>query len=84
MDDPLVHKGIIAVPENVKLAMCIYDPYWIDTLGLGQAHYELVPNTGTKLITIQHRSRHPDDWGWAQDQVFNQIKSLLEHRYDVP
>ncbi len=66
------------VPPNVVRAHCIYDPYWIDTWGLGHAKWELAPgNRTTKLILTEHRGAHPDDWGYSQDLVFAEIKSLI-------
>jgi len=66
------------VPSNVVRAHCIYDPYWIDTGGLGAYRWELAPgNHTTKLIVTEHRGAHPDDWGYSQDMVFHEIKSLI-------
>ncbi len=79
MDDArVIHSGKIIVPANVERAHCIYDPYWIDTLGLGQGEYETVPKAKTVLLVTEHRGAHPDDWGYSQDIIFNEIKSLLE------
>ena len=78
MDDSRVHNGYITVPGNVIRAHCIYDPYWIDTLGLGQAQYISTPNSATKLLVTQHRGAHPDDWGYSQDIMFNEIIGLMK------
>lgn len=67
------------IPSSVGRAHCIYDPYWIDTGGLGYYEWELGPdNHTTKLVVTQHRGAHPDDWGWSQDIVFNEVKGLIK------
>ena len=71
--------GELPVAANVLRAHCIYDPVWFDTLGLGQAHYVITPGAKTILLTTQHRSAHPDDWGYSQDLMFNEIMSQIEN-----
>ena len=78
MDDTRTVNGYITVPGNVIRAHCIYDPYWIDTMGLGQAQYITTPDSATKLLVTQHRGAHPDDWGYSQDMIFNEIKGLMQ------
>ncbi len=78
MDDARVNHGKIVVPANVLRAHCIYDPFWLDTLGLGQAQYIEGDKTRTKLLTTEHRGAHPDDWGYSQDIMFNEIKELMK------
>lgn len=76
--DSRAHNGYITVAGNCLKSHCIYDPEWIDTFGLGAAQYTITPNSATKLLVTQHRGAHPDDWGYSQDLIFNEIKSLLE------
>ena len=71
-------EGIIFVPANVKRAHCVYDPWWIDTAGLGSAKYRETDTHKTKLLITEHRGAHPDDWGYSQDIIFNEIKGLLK------
>jgi len=67
------------VPRNVEVAHCIYDPVWMDTFGLGAYCWELAAgNHKTKLLVTQHRGAHPDDWGYSQELVFNEVKGLLK------
>lgn len=75
-DSRAVH-GYITVAANVTRATCIYDPRWIDTMGLGNAQYIVAHGAKTKLMTIQHHGAHPDDWGWSQNVVFEQLKGLI-------
>lgn len=83
MDDTrTVHRGpgdgYIQLPHQVVRAHCFYDPVWYDTLGLGQCHYEVAPGAKTVLLTTQHRGAHPDDWGYTQDIMFNELKGLMQ------
>lgn len=67
----------VPVPHNVIKAINVYNPIWIETGGLGDDPWTLAPgNTRTKLITTPIEAAHPDDFGVAQDIVFNQIKAL--------
>jgi hypothetical protein len=77
MDDKRQSNGYITVPGNVTRAHCIYDPYWLDTMGLGQAQYIITHNSATKLLVTQHRGAHPDDWGYSQTIMFNEIRDLI-------
>ncbi len=76
--DSRTHNGYIMVAGNVYRAHCIYDPVWIDTFGLGYAQYTITPNSATKLLVTQHRGAHPDDWGYSQDIIFNELKGLMK------
>lgn len=58
---------IIPVSINVTFAYCIWDPVFLDTGGLGNAHYVIAPGQKTSLSLTEHRGAHPDDWGYAQD-----------------
>ena len=65
--------GQITVPANVLRAHCIHDSVWLDTLGLGQAVYIEADPAKTKLLVTDHRGAHPDDWGYSQDIMFNEV-----------
>ena len=73
--DTRAKRKTILVPLNVVRAHCIYDPRFVDTLGLGQSQYVLPPKSKTILTTTQHPGAHPDNWGVAQDIMFNDIKA---------
>lgn len=75
--DARVHGGVITVAANVERAHCIYDPLFVDTVGLGRAYYEITPHAKTVLLTTEHRGAHPDDWGYSQDLILNEIQSLV-------
>lgn len=68
--------GYIPVAANVREAWAIYNPNWLQTVGLGNARYK---SSGFEQIVknIPHKAPHPDDWGWSQDQFYNRIKALL-------
>lgn len=71
-----VHDGNeITIPNNVKQAHCIRDPNWIDTGGLGYAIWVAGPLV--KLEITEIRAPHPDDYGAAQDLIFNEVKGLI-------
>jgi len=75
---PSVYGNHVAVTPNVVRAHCIYDPYFVDTGGLGAYCWELAAgNKTTKLMVTEHRGAHPDDYGYSQDIVFNEVKSLI-------
>jgi hypothetical protein len=67
---------VIMVARNVKVAHCIWDPVFVETGGLGNAHYVVHPGK-TALTTTEHHGMHPDDWGYAQDLMVNHISQLL-------
>src|SRR5690242_9720124 len=67
-------KKTIPVPINVIRAHCIYDPWFIDTAGLGYAKYEVPPKGKTILTITEHRGAHPDDWCYSQDLMLDDIK----------
>ncbi len=75
--DERSHGGIQTIAGNIVRAHCIYDPVFAETGGLGAAHWQIAPGSATKLITTQHHGAHPDDWGYSQDLIFNEIKGLL-------
>lgn len=75
---PSWYGAHVPVPSSVKRAHCIYDPFWLDTGGLGAYEWVLAPgNRTTKLLVTVHRGAHPDDYGITQDMVFDDIKGLI-------
>jgi hypothetical protein len=75
--DPRAVDGKITVPANVERAHCIHDSVWTDTLGLGQGVYVEANPAKTKLLVTDHRGAHPDDWGYSQDLMFNEIMGQI-------
>jgi len=75
-----VSDRTILVAANVLVAHCIWDPAFIDTGGLGNAHYVLPAGSKTKLTTTEHHGPHPDDWGYAQDLMFAHVMTCVEAR----
>jgi hypothetical protein len=71
-DDQGNHIQIIAA--NIVRAHCIFDPNWIDTLGLGQTQWATAHGAKTILSNTKHPGAHPDDWGYSQDMIFNEIQ----------
>lgn len=74
--DARSHGNIQTIAGNIVRAHCVYDPWWIDTAGLGQTSWQITPGSKTRLLVTQHRGAHPDDWGYSQDLVFAEIKGL--------
>lgn len=75
--DPVMHgTGEVSVPDNVVTAHCIRDPVWFDTLGLGYATWTADNPHKTKLTITEHRAQHPDDYGVAQDWVYEEVVKL--------
>lgn len=66
-------RGKITVARNVIRAHCVSDPVWADTLGLGNAEYTQAPDAKTIVLVTEARSIHPDDWGTAQDLIYNDV-----------
>ena len=77
MDDTRAVQGEIAVAANVARAYCVRDPIWIDTAGLGQARFVVGPNAKTQILTMEQRMVHDDDWGTAQDWVYQETVNLI-------
>ncbi len=75
--DARCHGGYIEVARHVDVAHCIYDPTWIETMGLGNAQYKVHPMSKTKLIITQHHGAHPDDWGTSQMIMFHHIQEIM-------
>jgi hypothetical protein len=67
---PITNREIV-VAKNVQVAHCVWDPVFLDTGGLGNAHYVVTPGAKTKLTLTQHPGAHPDDWGYSQDVMFD-------------
>jgi hypothetical protein len=74
---PLNNKEVV-VSKNVVIAHCIWDPVFIDTVGLGNAHYVVAPGAKTVVMNTEHRGAHPDDWGWSQDLMLAHILSEMK------
>jgi hypothetical protein len=72
-----VRNGAITLPTNIKYAHCVRDPIWIQTLGLGYAKYVAADPKKTRVITTEHEGAHPDDFGYAQDLIFNEVRGLV-------
>lgn len=67
----------VDITPNVIKAVNVYNPVWIETLGLGDDPWtRAAGNTRTILRTIPLEVAHPDDWGQAQDIAFSYIKAL--------
>ena len=75
--DPVAKLYCIQVPRNVKFAHCFRNPNWFETGGLGNATYERVPGDKQPCLVTLHNGVHPDDWGYTQDIMFNQVKGML-------
>lgn len=69
---------VSTIPPNVRFARCIRDPNWLDTFGLGHATWVAQDSKHTTLCTTEIRAAHPDDYGEAQDLVFNEICRLAQ------
>jgi hypothetical protein len=74
---PINNRYIVVAP-NVRYSHCIWDPYFLDTFGLGNAHYVIAPGAKTILSETRHRGAHPDDWGYAQDVMLAHIEMILK------
>lgn len=75
--DARSHSGYMDVAKNVENAVCIYNPSFIETMGLGAAQYRVAPYAKTKLLTIQHYAPHPDDWAYSQGVMLAHLKPLM-------
>lgn len=71
-------KYVQIIASNIVRAHCVYDSYWIDTVGLGYAQWVTAHGSATKLLVTDHRGAHPDDFGYSQDLVFSEVKGLIE------
>lgn len=65
------------VAPNIIHAHALYDPVWLDTMGLGQTEYAKAEGAKTIVMNTAQRGAHPNDWGSAQDLLFNQAIGLL-------
>jgi hypothetical protein len=74
---PITNREIV-VAKNVQVAHCIWDPAFLDTGGLGNAHYVVTPGAKTKLTLTQHTGPHPDDWGYSQDLMFDHVMLCIK------
>jgi hypothetical protein len=69
------HEQIIA--GNLLNAHEIFDPYWIDTGGLGHTKWVTTPGSKTKLMVTEHRGAHPDDWSFSQAVILGHLDHIL-------
>jgi hypothetical protein len=53
-------SGGIALPSNVSKALCIYNPYFAATFGLGYAHYAATAGFPGTLKVVVTADLHPD------------------------
>jgi hypothetical protein len=74
---PITNREIV-VAKNVQVAHCIWDPVFLNTGGLGNAHYVVTPGAKTKLTLTQHSGPHPDDWGYSQDLMFDHVMLCIK------
>jgi hypothetical protein len=74
---PITNREIV-VAKNVRVAHCVWDPVFLDTGGLGNAHYVVTPGAKTKLTLTQHQGAHPDDWGYSQDLMFDHVMRCIK------
>ena len=81
-----------SITENCKRALIIFNPNWIETMGLGDYALPLViPPTAADIYDgiwhlgnngktwvryVELNVPHPGDWGQAQDLAFNEIMKL--------
>ena len=72
-----INNKVVVVAKNVLVAHCIWNPTFVETGGLGNAHYVITPGSKTKLTTTEHHGAHPDDWGYSQDMMFNHVMMLI-------
>lgn len=71
------NEFVQVISGRIRRAHCIYDPRWIDTAGLGYAHWQVKQASETKLLTTIHHGAHPDDWGYSQDLIFNEMVGII-------
>lgn len=68
---------LVTVPANFKFAHCIYDPIWLQTAGLSFACYAAADPKTTMVVNTQHEALHPDDYGYAQDLIVDEVKRMI-------
>ena len=67
---PSLYGEHITVPNNVAEALCIWNPNFFTTLGLGNYEWQLDPgNTVTNLREISNNDLHPADYDVALQNV---------------
>ena len=76
---PSVWGEHTVVTSNVVKAVCIYNPVWLETFGLGDYPWPLDEgNTTTELKLIEAEDAHPGDNDVAmQNIIFSDIKALI-------
>lgn len=67
------------IPDNVIEALCIWNPTWVKTLGLGNYQWQLTAgNSTTNLRYIETSDSHPGDNDSAmQDIIVADIKRII-------
>lgn len=59
---PSLLGGHYTIPKNVKSALCIYNPFWLMTFGLGAYAYERTEDNHNTVLTTRTRYvLHPGD-----------------------
>jgi len=71
-------SGVIAVPPNVGAALCIYNPSFTATLGLGYARYAAPERFSGTLDLIATDDLHPnvDNDAGVHGLVLTQLKRI--------
>jgi hypothetical protein len=75
-----VRDRTVTVARNVLVAHCIWNPAFVETGGLGNAHYVIPQGSKTSLTLTEHHGAHPDDWGYSQDLMFTHVMQCINHR----
>lgn len=75
--DPKTGEYYQLISPKITHAMAIHDPWWIDTGGLGYAEWRVPPGSKTKLLNVQHRGAHPDDWSYSQGLMLTHLSALV-------
>ena len=76
---PSVYGNNVGITSNVKTARCIYNPDFIETMGLGAEEWWLADgNTVTNLLITDNYDLHPGDNDPAnQDIILVDIRKVL-------
>lgn len=67
----------VIVPANYEYAHAIRDPLWWQTLGLSYAQYVAADPKKTIVVNTIHQALHPDDFGYAQDLIFDEVRRRI-------
>lgn len=67
-----------AITAAVKVARCVYNPNWLETLGLGAVRWALAPgNEATDLRITERADLHPGENLDSETIVLNDIKGIM-------